>query len=296
MAKTIDTVALVLAAAVPNGGTFTLNYPTDRDAGAYTGGHDHQVVLNALGPLYALEGDVAFTFGTSNITVTNNSGSTIPANTRLAVQLDRSGQNVDDPRLANPNRMALLSAVRVNLGAPDAAVANGICASQAVSSGVSALLNGSLVAAGAGVFDTPRNVVAAWTTAAVVTVTGFDEYGVKMVESSASGTSFTGKKAFKRVTDVKFSANVTGATVGSGNVLGLPMYLGGIGSIVNELQDGVDATAGTTVAGVSGLATATSGDVRGTYTPNATPDGAKAFQLDVISGDPKYRGSPQYAV
>lgn len=296
MAKTIDTVTLTTGAAVANGGTISVSYPPNRDSGSYTGGFDHQVVLNATGPLYALEGDVSFSFGTTSITVTNSSGMTIPANTRLVVQLDRSGQNTDDARLANPDRMARLDVVRVNLGAPDAASANAVCLSQSVSAGVSALLNGALVSGGIATFDNPRNVVAAWTTAAVITVTGYDEYGVKMIEQSASGTSLAGKKAFKTVTDVKFSASVTGATVGSGDVLGLPVYLSNVGAVINELQDGVDATAGTTVAGVSGLATATTGDVRGTYDPNAACDGAKVFQIDIVVGDAKYRGSPQYSV
>lgn len=296
MAKTIDTVVTVLAAAVLNGGTFTVAYPAGRDSGAYTGGHDHQVVINALGPLYALEGDVSFSFGTSNITVTNNSGSTIPANARLTVQLDRSGQNVDSDVLANPSRMAVLKTVRVNFGAPDVADADGYCASQSVTANVSALINGALATSSVGYADVARNVVAAWTTTAVCTVTGYDEYGVKVVEQSGSGTSMAGKKAFVRVTDVKFSANVTGATVGTGDVLGLPMFLGGTGSVINELQDGADATAGTIVAGVNALATATTGDVRGTYDPNAACDGSKSFQLDVVSGDPKHRGSPQYSV
>jgi hypothetical protein len=46
-----------------------------------------------------------------------------------------------------------------------------------------------------------------------------------MTESSASGTSFTGKKAFATVTKVKVSADVTALTVGTGNVLGLPDLL-----------------------------------------------------------------------
>lgn len=296
MAKTIDTVTLTTGAAVANGGTISVPYPSSRDSGAYTGGFDHQVVLNATGPLYALEGDVSFSFGTNSITVTNNSGMTIPANTRLVVQLDRSGQNTEDARLANPDRMARLDVVRVNLGAPDAASANGVCLSQSVSAGVSALLNGALVSGGIATFDNPRNVVAAWITTAVITVTGYDEYGVKMIEQSASGTSLAGKKAFKTVTDVKFSASVTSATVGFGDVLGLPVYLPNVGAVINEMQDGVDATAGTTVAGVSSLATATTGDVRGTYDPNAACDGAKSFQIDIVTGDAKYRGSPQYSV
>jgi hypothetical protein len=82
-------------------------------------------------------------------------------------------------------------------------------------------------------------VVAAWTTAAVLTITGEDEYGDVVVEKSASGTSLTGKKAFKKITGIATSVNITGLTVGTGNVLGLPVYIERASQIVAEIKDGV---------------------------------------------------------
>src|SRR5690606_6346890 len=121
----------------------------------------------------------------------------------------------------------------------------------------SAILDGALVSGGEAVFDVPRNVVAAWTGTAVCTVTGKDEYGETVVESSGSGTSMTGKKALKKVTDVSFSAAVTSATVGTGDVLGLPVFLPDSVYVLAELEDGAAASPGTIVAGVSSAATAT---------------------------------------
>jgi len=144
-------------------------------------------------------------------------------------------------------------------------------------------------------FDVPRNVVAAWTNTAVLTVTGTDEYGNVMRESSASGTSMTGAKAFKTITSVTTSANITGLTVGSGVRLGLPMYLPNVPNVIVQLQDGAAATAGTVVAGDSAVATATTGDVRGTYSPNSAPNGSLRFELDVIVRSPEYRGNAQFA-
>ena len=62
-----------------------------------------------------------------------------------------------------------------------------------------------------------------------------------------------------------------------------------------ELEDGAAPSAGTFVAGVSTAATATSGDVRGTYDPNSAADGAAVFDIVIALPDPKYKGVTQYA-
>jgi hypothetical protein len=160
--------------------------------------------------------------------------------------------------------------------------------------GLAAGINGAQAANGAVTLLTARNIVAAWTGAAVLTVTGEDEFGQPMRESSAAGTSFTGKKAFKKVTGLAVSANVTGLTVGTGNVLGLPFFLSATHFVRQELQDDATASAGTVVAGDDADATATTGDVRGTYTPNAAPDGAKRFELVIVSRSGSFKGKKQF--
>src|SRR3546814_11170811 len=74
----------------------------------------------------------------------------------------------------------------VNLGAPLTADADGVCASQAITAAAGGTINGAFATGGVATFDVPRNVVAAWTTAAVLTVTGTDAYGNALVDSSAS--------------------------------------------------------------------------------------------------------------
>lgn len=288
-----------LAADVATAGTFTVGYPSNKDSGNYYGAHGHMFVIGQNNA-YKYPNDFDLTFGTSSITVTNKTTTTWLSGSSFRVQLEEQGVRQYRSDSATP---ALIpnayksSSLLVSLGAPDAAVANGVSVSQSVVVATTPLatITGSLASGGVATFDNPRNVVAAWTGAAVVTVTGTDVYGKSLSEASASGTSLAGKKAFKTITSVSFSANVTAATVGSGDVLGLPVYLAEIGFVMKELQDGSAATAGTVVAGVqsAGGATTTTGDVRGTYDPNAACDGAKAFQLVVLAPDPAYVGMLQ---
>jgi hypothetical protein len=241
---------------------------------------------------------VSFSFGSSEVTVTNLTGQTIPAGAELVVQLDRIGPNEGNFNLpfANPDQMAELKTVVVSLGAPIASAANNIVASQAATalSGLATGINGAIAANGAAVLDVPRAVVAAWTGTAVVTVHGFDQYGNAMRESSASGTSLTGKKAFKRVTNVTTSADITGLTVGTGKVLGLPVFLPGAGHILRTLQNGAIPTQGTIVAGDLTTPSATTGDVRGTYAPNTNPNGSNSIQIILALDDVAFKGLPQF--
>jgi hypothetical protein len=295
MAK-FDIIVHTLGSAVANSGTFTVNYPTNKDAGAYRSGLDHKAATNAYGILSTVDGTLAITFGTSNMTITNKSGGTLAAGTTLWIQLAQAEDADDENAAANIEQMAKSNLYVINLGAPDVADADGVSASASVTSGVAGVIGGALASGGVATFDVPRNVVGAWTNTAIVTVTGTDQYGKVLKESSASGTTFAGKKAFKTVTHFSFNADVTGCTIGSGDVLGLPVFLAGAARVLGEMQDGAKATAGTTVAGVATVpATATTGDVRGTYDPNAAADGAKVFELICAIDDPSFKGVAQFA-
>lgn len=290
---TLQAVSGTLAAAVANGGTVAISYPggaTQR--GLFAGGVNHRLVLNhtTLVP----PTDITLSFGASSVTVTNGTGAAWAAGSLFVFQFDEpSAQNgifSSGIEIAKP-----VSVCALNLGSPGTADADGYCASQAVSSGVAAVLDGALASTADARYG--RNVVAAWTTSAVITVTGKDYLGRTVVEQSASGTSLAGKKAFKTITSVTFNASVTGATVGTGDVLGLPVFLPNASHILREMEDGATATSGTTVAGLvlGTKSTATTADVRGTYDPNSACDGSKGFVLMCFLGDPEYLGNPQYA-
>lgn len=290
------TVETSVASAVATSGTFTVGYPTGTDSGSYQGTRGHKMYVRDHQALYSYISGFTMSFGAASITVTYLGSTTIPAGSVIQIQLDEVGAD-DDADLLDDNIQGVgnMFPVVIDLRAPDVADADGISASASVGAAGSAVIGGALASGGVATFDVPRNVVGAWTTASVITVTGTDDPGDVMVESAASGTTYAGKKAFKTITSVVSSASITGATFGTGDVLGLPIRLGATGYVIAELQDGVDATAGTVVAAVDTAATATTGDVRGTYDPNAAADGAKAFQLLAMVNDPTDTGGAQYA-
>lgn len=283
--------------AVATNGTFTLPYPTGTNAGSFAA-FGHKIWVDKFQRLLVSPTDFTVAF-TSVITVTYKGATSIPAGARLDAQLNQLGEDDGSPELsAKVEGVSEVGLLKVSLGAPAVADADGVSVSQSVVVLTTPLatITGALASGGVATFDVPRNVVAAWTGTAVLTVKGTDVKGNAVTESSASGTSLAGKKAFKTITSVSFSADVTSATVGTGDVFGLPIFLPGTAYILRELQDGATATAGTAVAGVSTVATATTGDIRGTYDPNAAADGAKVFELIIAATDPDYAGVAQYAV
>lgn len=286
-----------VGSAVVTNGTFTLPYPTGTTAGSFAA-FGHKIWVDKFQRLLASPTDFTVAF-TSVITVTYKGATTIPVGARLDAQLNQLGEDDRTPKLSTKiEGVSEVGLLKVTIGSPIAADADGVSVSQDVTVGTTPLatITGALASGGVAKFDVPRNVVAAWTGTAVLTVKGTDVKGNALTESSASGTSLAGKKAFKTVTSVSFSANVTSATVGTGDVFGLPIFLPGTAYILRELQDGATATAGTAVAGVSTVATATTGDIRGTYDPNAAADGSKVFELIIAATDPNYAGVAQYAV
>lgn len=284
----------VLAAAVATSGTLTVSYPTNKTPGNYKLAMGHKLALNS-GALLSFPNDFDLTFNAlaSGITVTNKIATTWPAGTEFILELQEIGEG-----LAYNNVVGAIPGVtnakllHISLGSPTVASANALSTSAAVT----AIGTGAVLTALAANLITPRTLVAAWTNTAICTATGKDFYGKTLVEKSASGTSFVGKKAFASVSSFTFSADVTGCTVGHGDIFGLPVFVAGAGYIVREIIDGALATAGTTAGGIrdAGGSTATTGDVRGTYDPNSAADGSRQFNLIVLA-DPNNLGIPQYA-
>lgn len=171
-----------------------------------------------------------------------------------------------------------------SFGAIAAASSTAVAASQSVGAGAAFAINGGLASGGVATFATPRNVVAAWTTASVLTITGTDEYGSIMVEVTASAQTHTGKKAFKTITSITSSASITGATVGSGTVIGLPLRVDENGLIIAKQAGATDAA--TFVEADTTTATGTTGDVRGTVSFAQAPNGSILFAVLIKCADP----------
>lgn len=157
-------------------------------------------------------------------------------------------------------------------------------------------LGGANCTGGVGIADMARNVVITVTHATAVVamsgvITGTDMYGYPITEAwavTATGTSktFTGAKAFKRITSitevVAADASANSIVTGDGKVLGINAYCS-VASAVKEIADGSVATNGTVVAASS----ASTADARGTYSPNTTLDGAKDFTIYFLSDAPE---------
>ena len=171
-------IETTLASAVTNGNTVNISYPAGTNKGMFFGGVRNALSINGTG----YKEPVGFTlaYNATNVTVTNNSGATWPQGARVMLELQIPGaRNTHDENGSEVLRTVDAGIQLVTLGAPITADPDGISASQNVTIATTplALLNGALASGGKVVLDVPRNVVAAWTGAAVVTVTGTDEHG-----------------------------------------------------------------------------------------------------------------------
>jgi len=195
----------------------------------------------------------------------------------------QSGSTANTAQAALVN--AVTSAITVAGLPPALGVSTAVCTSQAVTTASPATINGTLASGGVATMDVPRNIIAAWTGTAIVTITGTDYYGQTQTWVSASGTSTASTKAFATVTSITVSANVTGFTCGTGNVLGLPFRINNGDFLAPMVGDAADA--GTfTPPDLTLPATSTTGDVRGTYTPNTALNGVKFVAAWIKPTDP----------
>lgn len=311
----VSTISGYTSAAVASGGTIAVSYPTGTTRGDFVLGVRHR--LSVLGKVFSAPESITVSLGNTTATITYNGATTIPAGTRYTVELDRNTTNnmlATNPYQGDRTYMQggkdtfayPVPVLAVSLGTPTTASATGVCAAQAISgTNVAAVINGAKATNGVAALGAPTgrnvNVVSsnAGDTTQVVTVTGTDMYGNTMREAiTANGTTTVqGKKAFASVTGVSVSATMTGnLSVGDGTILGMPLYLANSVFILKEIQDGAVATAGTVVAGlgIATPATATTGDVRGTYAPNSAPDGSRSCVLLVAQPEPSFYGQPQY--
>lgn len=307
-------VTFLLAADLAAAGTVAVSYPPGKGRGNYSLGVMHQVNWSA-GNVGIFPRDFELTFNATNITLTWRAATTIPAGSRVVLGLSEPGGVA---KYRDPITGDLSGAITagpglaiVQLGNPLTATTTGILnvsvpGNRASSGAYSMTANaGALNIGGVAALnlDCPggRNVQVVSSnvgdTTQTITVIGTDCFGQDMREArTANGTTpVVYVKAFARVTGVTASAVLAGnLSVGTGTVLGIPMYVAAAGQIIREMLDGAVASAGTFVAGAAVTPTATSADVRGTYVPNSAPDGSRSFILGIMTGDPGYIGGPQF--
>lgn len=239
-----DTVVHTLSADVASAGTFTVSYPAGRSAGDYTGAHAHK--LYAINADFSAPNNFTLSFGASSITVTYNGSTTLPSGATVRLQLDRLGQNSNEPfNTVVPSTLVRSPLHLIDLGSPDQADTDGILDGVSATDSAQTYDSSDFVAAFSGTLDVPRNLTATGSAGSdhVVTVTGTDADGSVVVESlTLSGTNtIAGKKAFKTVTGVAVAVGAASDTLdlGWGDVLGLPVYVSDAAAVVAEFEDGV---------------------------------------------------------
>lgn len=298
----------IASAAVPNGGTLTFNYPAGTSAGHYKiNASRHLAYARGLQALLSWPTDFSLTFNATNITFTYLGATPIPAGTVVNLQLETSGDNAardfqDNLRIQQITggvygpRSIALAVHQVLFGAPSTISTTAVLATTAVTDTALKTLATPVD------FDAPRAVQIvssnAGDTARTITIRGLDDLNQPMTEIiTLNGTTpVFGAKAFKRIISYQASVALAGnLSIGNSKILGLPFHLPGAAWVLREEQDGAVATAGTFVAGVNTIPSGTTGDVRGTWTPNATLNGSIGLSLFVLCPDPTYRGLPQFA-
>lgn len=119
---------------------------------------------------------------------------------------------------------------------------------------------------------------------ATFTVSGYDLYGYPLTETitGANAGIASGIKAFKYIASVTPAGTLSGsnASVGTGDVIGLPIradYFGEVRIVYNDAA--ITASTGFTAAVTTDPATATTGDVRGTYALQTASNGSRRLHV-----------------
>jgi len=153
--------------------------------------------------------------------------------------------------------------------------ATAVCAAQAVAAAGNATINGGSATSGVATFNCARNVSivssSASDTTQTVTVTGTDIWGQAQTSllTINGTTTVNGLKTFKTITRVAVSAVFVGnLSVGMGDTFGLPYRVTDAGYLTRTgWANAVADNAGTFTAADTATATASTGDVRGTFLP-----------------------------
>lgn len=166
---------------------------------------------------------------------------------------------------------------------------DGFCAAQQRTGAGDLTLNGALVVGGVGKTDVPRAVgiySAADLSAITFTIYGYDTYAQPVREQVAgpNNTTKAMKKAFAAIVRVTSSATVgSDVEVGTIDVFGLPTRVIAAATVAWVGWNALTRDTGTlAVADDTSPATATTGDVRGTYVPSSAANGSKVLGMVLL--------------
>lgn len=318
------------SSAIATNGTTTFGYPTRwgtapdvTTQGDFVGSYGHQAFAEGLQALLNSPKDFTLTFGNSSITFTYLGTTSIPAGSVVKIDLHTIGQD-GQPRFtdsfsysgtagdvasqANSGSANILGVATraqnggfsyINFGTPITSSATTVVNA----SNAAETLTTVQTLSPAVVLDVARNLIYkssnAGDTTQTITARGLDEYGQAMTETvTLNGTSsVVGKKAFKTVISWQASATTAGTvSIGVGVLLGSPVFIFSPAASIRDILNQATATAGTWVAGDNSTPSATTGDVRGTYSPNTGPStNTNTYESLVAVPNPKYLGATQFS-
>jgi len=117
-------------------------------------------------------------------------------------------------------------------------------------------------------------------TTATFTINGWDDYKVPLTATftgPSGNTNVTTTKTFRYVRNITTDTSTTsGVTIGTADTFGFPVRVDNFGDVRLTFGDtGITAVTGFTAAVATDPATATTGDVRGTYATQAASNGAR---------------------
>jgi hypothetical protein len=286
---------ILLEKDLPPKGAVSLRYPEGRNEGHFFGGMNHTLSID--GVFFRSPRDFILLTHQDHIVFTWNGAFPLPAGLLLNIQAEIPGGDFYfDPK----SSVTVLNMVHsplfmVNLGSP--ADANPVywVDSTTVSD------NRPLKLAYTQTL-TARNVVIHAendNSHATFTVEGEDLYRRSMVETITLSAlpSTEGKKAFSYITRITSNFPCNGKiSLGTGNKLGLPVFLPSVGYLIREIVNGQPMTGGIVAAGETAAPFAASGDRRGTYTPppGIALDGRKSVHLLLSLLAPGNIGIPDF--
>jgi hypothetical protein len=287
---------ILLEHTLPPKGTLTLPYPEGKNEGHFFGGVNH--TLSIEGNFFRSPRDFTLLTQHDRILFTWNGSFALPAGALLNVQAEIPGGDFYfDTKLG----ITVLNMVHspifmVNLASPPAAderywveptVINDTHPLKLARTQIAAARNVAIYCSG----DNSH---------ATFIIEGEDMYRRGMLEkitAPASGVA-DGKKAFAQVRRVTPTQPCNGnVSIGTGNKLGLPVFLPSRGYMLREIIDGEAVTGGIITAGETAVPTATTGDRRGTYSPppGVTLNGKHTIHLLLSLLAPGNIGIPDYA-
>jgi hypothetical protein len=275
-------VNVVLDRPLSGGNSLSIPYPEGRNEGHFFSGVNHTMTVD--GSFFRCPRDFLITTLPDHLLLTWQGAATIPPRSVLNIQMEMPGSDFyfDAKNGITVNNMVHSPMFLVNLLAPLAPQEDFFALRQNAEAGKPLRLAAEKA-------DCPRNLVIAADgdiSGCSFLIEGLDIYGRTLRESITGATA--GRKAFSTVRKITPSAAAGDVRVGTGDKIGLPVYLPASGFLMREIINGQHVTGGMILSGDKGVPTPTSGDCRGTYTPPGTValDGRHTIHLLVSLPNP----------